>query len=80
MNISEELKDIDSVIKNVQEEIRRLKFFTAFIKNNTQYDEDTRKMVLQKISRTMLNAADSFSAKSMDINVQLENKDYSIKH
>ena len=80
MNIREEIKDIDDLIVGIKHEMRNLKFYSAVLKKNSRSrDDDFRKDTLKKVSVIFDGLSNTLSNKSMDINVQLENKSYSIR-
>lgn len=75
MNIDKEIEDINNTIYRVREEIRQAEMKSFLLKRGRAlYErEDARKFILEEIASNLANASNSLSAKSMDINVQLEN-------
>lgn len=75
MNIDKEIEDINNTISRVREEIRQAEMKSFLLKRGRAlYErEDARKFILEEIASNLANASNSLSAKSMDINVQLEN-------
>ncbi len=80
MNIDKEIEDINNTISRVREEIRQAEMKSFLLKRGRAlYErEDARKfileeIILEEIASNLANASNSLSAKSMDINVQLEN-------
>lgn len=75
MNIDKEIEDINNTIARVREEIRQAELKSFLLKRGRAlYErEDARKFILEEIASNLSNASNSLSAKSMDINVQLEN-------
>jgi len=80
VNIDKEIEDINNTISRVREEIRQAEMKSFLLKRGRAlYErEDARKfileeIILEEIASNLANASNSLSAKSMDINVQLEN-------
>ena len=82
MNISEELKELDDLMASLRFEMNNLKFYSQFIKKSAKgpHDGKIREETMLKVSRILQGMSDVLSSKSMDINVQIENKDYSERY
>jgi len=76
VNIDKEIEDIDRTIAQAKEEIRQAEIRLASMRRGrtcTSKQEDYRTIELEDVSAALSKASNTLSAKSMDINVQLEN-------
>lgn len=71
MNVDEEISDIEKTIASVKEEIRKMEYSMTNMKSS-HLDERVTRIVLDSLSKDLVNISNNLLSKSMDINVQLE--------